>query len=206
MNRDDRNAFFDDVYRNAAGDAAAVPWADLKPKADLEQWLAANPGAGRRAVDVACGLGDNAQALAAAGWTTAAFDLSAEAIAWARRRFPQTSVDYRVADLLAPPPEWVGAFDLVHECYTLQAVPPAMLPAMRRAVCALVRPGGSLLVYARVRPDGASAEGPPWPLEEREAAAFAQEGFAPVAERRFVIERHGRPVAHLFAHWVRKPG
>jgi hypothetical protein len=32
-----------------------------------------------------------------------------------------TPVTFRVADLLAPPPEWAGAFDLVAEPYTVQA-------------------------------------------------------------------------------------
>jgi hypothetical protein len=37
--------------------------------------------------------------------------------------FPQSAVDYRVADLFDAPSEWRGAFDLVHELYTLQALP-----------------------------------------------------------------------------------
>ncbi|MEZ5801166.1 MAG: hypothetical protein R3D29_12765 [Nitratireductor sp.] len=51
------------VYDMAAGDAQAVPWADLKPKPQLQQWLASNHGNGRTAVDIACGLGDNAEAM-----------------------------------------------------------------------------------------------------------------------------------------------
>lgn len=199
-----RGDFFDAVYRNAGGDAAAVPWADLKPKDRLEIWLAANPGRGRRAVDVACGLGDNAEAIAAAGWRTSAFDLAADAIEWASKRFPGTVVDYRVADLADLPPQWAGSFDLVHECYTLQSVPPAVMPKLRDGVASLVAPGGTLLVYARIRPDGAHADGPPWPLEEREAKAFAQMGFELAGEERFATERHGRSVAHVFANWRRR--
>ncbi|MEZ5791291.1 MAG: methyltransferase domain-containing protein [Nitratireductor sp.] len=95
----DRGAFFDTVYDMAAGDAAGVPWADLKPKQQLEQWLASNPGNGRTAIDIACGLGDNAEAMAAAGYRTTAFDLARKAVAWARQRFPDSAVDYQVADL-----------------------------------------------------------------------------------------------------------
>lgn len=198
-----RRGFFGDVYREAAGDAASVPWADLKPKAELVEWLTRNPGGGRAAIDVACGLGDNAEAIAAAGWRTTAFDLAADAISWAGRRFPDSPVDYRVADVLDPPPHWRGGFDLVNECYTLQAVPPEAMPALRAAVAALVAPGGRLLVYARVRPDGSPASGPPWPLEISQARAFADMGFELVSERRFETVRRDRLVDHVFCEWKR---
>ena len=110
---EDRKAFFDAVYDMADGDEAAVPWADLQPKPQLLAWLAANPGAGARAIDIACGLGDNAEALAAAGYATTAFDLSQKAVDWARRRFPQTSVDYRAANLMQPLPSSLPSFDVI---------------------------------------------------------------------------------------------
>ena len=164
-NTESRAEFFDAVYRGAGDDPGAVPWADLKPKAELVEWLGRNPGHGRSAIDIACGLGDNAEAIAAAGWKTTAFDLAPDAISWAKKRFTLSSVEYLVADLLDPPAAWTARFELVNECYTLQAVPPEVMPRLRRAICDLVAPGGRLLVYARVRPDGAEASGPPWPLE-----------------------------------------
>ena len=41
-------------------------------------------------LDVGCGLGDNAECFAAAGAKVTAFDFVAQAIEWAKRRFPQT--------------------------------------------------------------------------------------------------------------------
>ena len=41
------------------------------------------------------------------------FDLSSRAIRWAKARFP--ALEFIAADLFAPPTEWNGAFDLVHE-------------------------------------------------------------------------------------------
>jgi 2-polyprenyl-3-methyl-5-hydroxy-6-metoxy-1,4-benzoquinol methylase len=194
----DRTAFFDTVYDMAEGNAAGVPWADLAPKPELVEWLAANPGEGGRAIDVACGLGDNAEAIAAAGYVTTAFDGAAKAIDWARRRFPRSPVDYRVADLLDAPAQWRGAFDLVHECYTVQSVPPQRHPDFIRAIVDLVAPGGTLLVYTRVRPDGSEVSGPPWPLTETTLGLFAASGLHLVANDRFAFERPGRTVPHAF--------
>lgn len=197
----DRGKFFDAVYDMAGGDAAGVPWADLAPKPQLADWLRHNPGEGRSAIDIACGLGDNAEALAAAGYETTAFDLAETAIEWARKRFPESPVDYRLADMLNPPEGWAGGFDLVNECYTIQSVPPAMRETMTRGVAALVKPGGTLLVYARMRPEDSVAEGPPWPLTPSESRRFAELGLTLVSEETFDIVRADKSIPHVFAVW-----
>lgn len=195
--------FFKEVYTEAGDDPARVPWADLAPKPQLTDWLEAHPGMGRRAVDIACGLGDNAEAIAMAGYETLAFDYSEKAVRWARSRFPDSPVDYRVADLFDLPAEWSGAFDLVNECYTLQSMPPEWMPQSRAAVAGLVAPGGILLVYCRIRPDDAEADGPPWPIRESDALAFQDKGLELLDNMAFTVERHGRDVAHWFTQWRR---
>lgn len=196
-----RRKFFETVYDMAGDDAAAVPWADLKPKEMLTDWLAENPGNGRTALDVACGLGDNAEALAAAGWKTTAFDLSEKAVAWARQRFPESNVDYCAANLLEPPSKWVRGFDLVHECYTIQSVPPELHDRFSHGVAQLVKPGGTLLVYTRRNPSGQPVSGPPWPLDDSESEVFSTLGFDMVADAKFDIERPDRTIAHRFTQW-----
>lgn len=198
-----RDAFFDTVYQNAKGDAAFVPWADLAPKHALADWLMDNPGQGKRAIDVGCGLGDNAEALAAVGYKTIAFDFSADAIRWAKERFPETSVDYRTADLFGLPEEFLGAFDVVHECYTLQSIPPETLSQSVPAVASLVAPGGKLLVYTRLRADGAEVQGPPWPLEEKIVSSFSDYGLDALNRERFELEKGERKLLHEFAVWRR---
>ena len=80
------------------------------------------------------------------------FDLSARAIEWAQRAF--ADVDFTAADLFAPPAEWEAAFDLVHECYTLQALPDAARADAMQQIARLVRAvAGRLLVIARARND-----------------------------------------------------
>ncbi len=172
-----RREWFEAVYELAGDDPAGVPWAGLAPHPALAQWLAGRSLSGLRALDVGCGLGDNAEALSAAGAKTTAFDLAPRAIEWARRRFPQSRVDYRVADLFGAPADWRGAFDLVHELYTLQALPEAILPEAARALASFVAPGGALLVISRAREEGERIEGPPWPLTRMQIDALAVDGL-----------------------------
>ena len=51
-------------------------------------------------------MGRDSEYLAGLGFVTAAFDFSATAIRAVRQRFPDSPVDYRVADLLDPPGDW----------------------------------------------------------------------------------------------------
>ena len=151
----------------------SAPTPDPSPQGGVER----KPLASLRALDVGCGLGDNAEALSAAGAETTAFDLSENAIRWARRRFPDSRVKYRAADLFDPPPEWRGAFDLVNECYTLQALPNRLLPEAGRALVSFLNPGARLLVTPRSRPNPAAPEGPPWPLSRGDIEGLAGRGL-----------------------------
>ncbi|MEP6357149.1 MAG: class I SAM-dependent methyltransferase [Hyphomicrobiales bacterium] len=202
-----RTVFFDAVYEEAKGDEAAVPWADLEPKDYLIEWLAKSAdqviGQGKSAIDVGCGLGDNAEAMAAHGYATTAFDVVVKAIDWAKKRFPATGVNYQVADLFALPDEWMQSFDLVHECYTLQALPPEMLHETSKAICGLVAPGGKLLIYTRARADGAEANGPPWPIEEQFLDLPKQFGLTKLSEQKLIVPRDVRNIPHHFSIWQR---
>ena len=172
-----RKEWFEAVYALAEDDPAGVPWAHLQAHPLLEDGLAARSIAGLRALDVGCGLGDNAETLARAGAHVVAFDLVEQAVQWARQRFPQSAVDYRVGDLFDAPAEWRGAFDFVHELYTLQALPETLLPDAARALASFVAPGGTLLVISRARDDGEDLGGPPWPLAKKDIEALAVDGI-----------------------------
>lgn len=202
--RDDRRSWFEQVYDLADEDPAGVPWADLKPKEVLLEWLASHSGEGKLALDIACGLGDNAEAISAADWKTSAFDLAEGAIRWARRRFPASAVDYQVADLFDPPANWRGCFDLVHECYTLQALHGDLRERAFAALASLVAPGGILLVITRSGDEGAEYDGPPWPLTMGELARFEDLGFTMHSHRAYDVRRpDGRVIPHVIAEFCR---
>ena len=171
---------YDATYQAAARDADKVPWAEGRPKPLLADWLEAADvrGDGRRALVVGSGLGDDAEALAARGFTVTAFDLSPTAIAWTHERFPDSAVSYHVADLFDLPADWQGAFDLVVEIYTFQSLPPTIRPEAMDRVAALVAPGGELLVICRGREEHEPAPGPPYPLSRAELRRLEAGGLA----------------------------
>jgi hypothetical protein len=172
--------WFDELWSAGARDEVDVPW----DRAEAHPLLArhvdgAGAGAGRRAVVVGAGLGADAELLAGRGWRTVAFDVAPSAVRLARDRHPGSSVDYRVADLLALPDDLVGAFDLVVEIYTVQALPRSLRVAAIAGVRSLVAPGGELFVVQVVR-DAATdpSVGPPWWFDREEISAFAGDGLA----------------------------
>jgi hypothetical protein len=177
----DPAGWFETLYAEARDGAAVVPWDDRQANPLLTQWAPAAvargvAGPGRRTLVVGCGICDDPVFLAGLGCEVTAFDVSPTAVAEARRRFAGSPVTFQVADLLAPPPEWTGAFDLVAELYTVQALYGKAREAAARALPGLVAPGGTLLVIARATDEENPERDPalmPWPLTRGELEAMA---------------------------------
>lgn len=171
--RGDAVGWFECLYAEAGRGEAIVPWADLAANPHVVEWLERQAPAPGRALDVGCGLGDTAEDLVRRGFDVVAFDVSQSAVDEARRRFPASRVDYRVADLLHLPGDFEAAFDLVIECYTLQVLPPGARAGAIEALRRTLAPGGALLLVARGREPDEPAGQMPWPLTRAEAEAIA---------------------------------
>jgi len=197
--------WFEELYVAAETGGGVVPWADGIPNAQLVAWSDnhRSVGDGRQALVIGCGLGDDAELLAGIGFAVVAFDVAPTAIRWCRRRFPSTTVDYVVADLMRPPPEWDGAFDLVFEANTLQALPPG--PFRARAIDRLssfVAGAGTLLVVARGREEHDPLNEVPWPLTRSEVISCGGGRLALTAFKDF-YDDEDIPVRRFVAEFTR---
>ena len=172
-------AWFDVLYSQSRGDVTQIPWAKLTAHPLLQDWLTTNnpEGEGKSALVIGCGLGDDAQALATRGFQVTAFDISPTAINWCEQRFPNSCVNYVVADLLGLPSHWEQAFDLVLEIRNIQALPLNIRPTVITSVASVVAPAGTLILINRFRETEGEPDGPPWPLSSSELAQFVELGL-----------------------------
>ncbi|BBD63022.1 hypothetical protein NIES2109_58720 (plasmid) [Nostoc sp. HK-01] len=182
LQKEQPSAWFEVLYAQAQGDLTQIPWAKLAPHPYLQEWLAHHQpfALGQKALIIGCGLGDDAEALAKLGFEVTAFDISPTAITWCQQRFPDSSVNYVVADLFALPQQWHLAFDFVFECRNIQALPLNVRSGTISSVAALVAPGGILLLVSRIRDTEAQPSGPPWPLSDSELKQFESLGLRQV--------------------------
>lgn len=182
VERGDPTGWFEELYAAGESGEVTMAWDRSEPQPLLAQWTRAADfeNQGRRAMVVGCGLGADAEHLAELGFVTTAFDFSPTAIRTAQARNPDSTVDYRVADLLDLPVEWRRAFDLVVEIYTVQALPRDLRAEAVSAVTELVAPGGRLLAIQAVLAPDDDGSGPPWPLTREEIASFARDDVSEV--------------------------
>ena len=72
---------------------------------------------------------------------------------------------------------WCGAFDIVHECYTLQGLPETFHAGMATALASFVAPDGRLLVITSARSDDEPIVTPWRPLTRADIARLAVDGL-----------------------------
>ncbi len=202
INNGDPSGWFEVLYANANGDERAVPWDHGQPHPSFLDWAERNNfGASadrQKALVVACGLGHDAEALVKLGFQVTAFDISPTAVAWCRRRFPGSEVEYHVADLFDPPAVWLTAFDFVLDIYTIQALPPAFHQETVKAISRYVAPGGSLLACYLGRSADVEPSGPPWPLARAELDLFQKFGLQEVTFEDYVDQDQVRRFRALY--------
>ena len=163
---DDPIAWFDELYDLANRDSSMIPWARMSPNPIMMDWVKGNHPGGK-ALIVGCGLGDDAVGLEELGFQVTAFDISQQCIDWCRERFPKSSVDWQVADILEPPQQWLEQFDLVVEIHILQAIPDGGIRELAaKNLPKLLDKDGFLLCIGRLDNGGQLIQSPPWPLKE----------------------------------------
>ncbi|MGB9068377.1 MAG: methyltransferase domain-containing protein [Candidatus Acidiferrales bacterium] len=173
--------WFEALYAEAGSDHSVIPWADMEPNPGLVEFWRKNPleTAGKCALVIGCGFGDDSEQLSMWGFETTAFDISPTAIAATTKRYPNSKVVYAVADLFAPLSGWTRAFDFVLEVFTVQAFQGDLRAKAVAKIAEFVAPGGELLVVTRGRAaDEPEGQGPPWPLTREEIDGFLRAGLA----------------------------
>jgi len=175
----DPTGWFEILYQEGQAGKSTVPWANLCPNPRLLDFWNTHPQqtAGKRALTIGSGLGDDAEQLAAWGFRTTAFDISETAIRASRKRFPKTGVEYVAANLLEPPSPWRHSFHFVFEANTLQVLPASLRPRAIENIAGFLRPGGRLLLIARGREPSDPEGQMPWPLTRAELSAFTAVGL-----------------------------
>lgn len=184
LTAEDHRGWFERLYGAADEGTATVPWDRGGPHHVLSGWATERglTGAGKCAVVIGCGFGEDSEFLAGLGFQTTAFDFAATAIQSVHRRFPDSTVDYRVADLLNLPGDWLGAFDLVVESLTVQAIPLSHRTEAIAAVRSLVAPGGTLFVHAGAKNELEDDPGEgPWRLTRAQVESFQGNGLTLVS-------------------------
>jgi len=200
----DAKGWFEPFYALMHEVGTVPPWSGMEPNRYLKRWVTSSdvqPG-GKSALVIACGLGDDAEWLAAQGFDVTAFDISQSAIDWCKQRFPDSSVKYHQADMFASPTDWLTAFDFVWESLTIQSLPPDMYFESVAAVAQYNKPNSDLLLHCLGRPAVIDIEGPPWPLTRDVLDAFQEHGFAEQSFEEMNTGMH-TPVQRWLAHFHR---
>lgn len=172
--------WFEPLYAGANAKGEGVPWANMAVHPSFDVWLKQSQleGAGKSALVVGCGMGDDAIALEKLGFQVTAFDVSESAIKLCQERFPQSAVNFVQADLLKEQAQWQAAFDFVLEIFTVQALPPKFEQELIQNISSFVALTGQLLVVADVSEKERSFDlGPPWLLTAQHVDSYESYGL-----------------------------
>ena len=166
------SAWFDDLYKKNENSHENIPWARKDVNPLLQTYLDAKQECKGKALVIGCGLGDDAYALANAGFETLAIDISQTALDIAQKRFPDASITFEKQDIFDMPSKYFEHFDFVFEAQTIQSLPREFRSKMIQAVAQSIVQKGELLVVAHKKQS--ETEGPPWPLTQEEIDQFKE--------------------------------
>ncbi|HEY8490962.1 MAG TPA: methyltransferase domain-containing protein, partial [Dehalococcoidia bacterium] len=160
-----------------------LPWLD-QPQAAYEHLhryvFAAGLAGGKRVLDLASGEGYGSALLARSAAAVVGIDLDGEAVAHARRRYPQGNLSFLQGSIEAVPLQASAAFDLVVCFEAIEHVqePEAVVQEARR----LLKPDGLFLVSTPNKRTFTEETGRTWHWHTRE---FSLEEFRELLSRAF---------------------
>jgi len=171
------SAWFDGLYEENKESQENIPWARQAVNPLLQSYMDDEAVHQGKALVIGCGLGDDAMALAEAGYDVTAIDVSKTALDLARERFPDANIAFKKQDIF----EYYEAFDFVFEALTIQSLPVEFRKQMITAVANTVKVGGKLLLVAHKKDE--DFDGPPWPLTQEEVDRFKKEGLTELSQQ-----------------------
>ena len=194
--------WFDQLYGMANRDPAIIPWARMAPNQIMMNWVEENCSIGNALV-IGCGLGDDAVGLENIGFNVTAFDISEHCVDWCKERFPNSKVEWLVADILDPKQEWYGNFDLIVEIHILQAIPDGGIrEKAAEQMPKLLADNGKMLCIGRLDDGRQTIQPPPWPLKQ----TWLNDSFAMLESLEFTPFRNddSLDVLRYYAAWQHK--
>ena len=163
---DEPIGWFDQLYGMANRDSAVIPWARMTPNPIMMDWVEKNCHNGK-ALIIGCGLGDDAIGLENIGFNVTAVDISQHCIDWCKERFPNSTVEWLVGDILNPIEEWYGNFDVIVEIHILQAIPDGGIrERAAEQMPKLLAKNGKMFCIGRLDDGRQTIQPPPWPLKQ----------------------------------------
>lgn len=140
-----------------------------------------------RVIEIGCGTGHDAQRLAQAGFEVVALDLSTEAIAQAKARYPN-EVEFVVADVTKGLPYADQAFDAAMANVSLHMFPDRVTRSIFDEIRRILRVGGLLAFHVNSLHDR--------PLRERRRPVARE------LEPDYVLEKRGQTVRFFSQRYI----
>ncbi len=140
-----------------------TPWDTGISPPELMRFINTHPAG--HALDIGCGTGTNAIAMAEHGWQVTGIDFSAQAVARARRkaRSKGLRVNFIHGDVSAFA-DLSGPYDLCLDIGCYHSLPLSIQAAYAEHMGKLMRPGGTCLMYSFL--GAAGEDNASWPSEE----------------------------------------
>lgn len=177
---------FENFYKQNENSHENIPWARQDVNPYLQTYLKEKRDFKGKALVIGCGLGDDANALAQAGYDIVAIDISQTALKIAEKRFPDAGIVFKKQDIFFMPDKYFEYFDFVFEAQTIQSLPRKFRSKMIKAIAQSVAQNGELLVVAHKKQ--LSNDGPPWPLTSKEIDEFKEHSLKELSTE-LVIEK-----------------